>query len=927
MRLTRVAGTASDAEQAREVGVFIQGQAFVAPPRTVSDIAALLERAPTRDMPRREQDRALVEEDPPETQNRTDLVTFYLKRGEAAGRLGDSRRELADLRLAETLSRDSPDRVRDNVLFPLARAERSGGSVKDAIRYYAERVGYARNGVTRVSRMLDTAILEVDYGDINSAATRLAAARSLLEQFLGDQTTWSQINPTAAARFKRASADILMASGRNQQAADLYAAAIAEIDSGRTGLNAAVIRSTRASYVSALLRLDRIAEAETVARKVLLDALFDNGRNDVVTAFYVGQLGRVIAAQRRHSEAGKLFQTALDIFDAVGVIASARSRNETRVLLAGTLVREGRWDEAADLFATIEHDVGRDDPDYFERRFANSLDRALALKRTGRPAEAEAMAQRAAARSEETVGRKHYDTAQGLGMLGLIQAEAGDHEEALEAFQAALPILLSRSRQCDGDGASGTGKTYRLGLILESYINLMADIRGTDLEAAAGIDAAAEAFRIADTARSRIVQGALAASGARAAAGNAELAELIRREQDERKQISALFGLLANVRSLPANEQNPAAVLELRTEIDRLRDSRAALAQEIEEKFPDYASLANLKPATIESARAALRDGEALIATFVTGDRTFVWAVPKTGAVAFAAVPQGKNDIQLEVALMRSGLDTTGIEYIDEIAEFDLVAAHNLYTAILEPVEAGWREAQSLLVVPHGALGQIPFSLLVSEAVELAPEAGLLFSRYKAVPWLARTHAVTVLPSVASLESLRKLPPGNPERRALLAFADPFFSEAQAADAEAERSQVAALADRGAPSTRGRPAKLRAAPATRLIDSATLALLPRLPDTADEVLSVAAALGANLERDIFFGRRATEQAVKSLDLSGYRVLMFATHGLLPGDLDGLTQPALALPRRSLASNASISLTELIEESIWIVRNASWRATR
>ena len=148
MRLTRVAGTASDAEQAREVGVFIQGQAFVAPPRTVSDIAALLERAPTRDMPRREQDRALVEEDPPETQNRTDLVTFYLKRGEAAGRLGDSRRELADLRLAETLSRDSPDRVRDNVLFPLARAERSGGSVKDAIRYYAERVGYARNGVT-----------------------------------------------------------------------------------------------------------------------------------------------------------------------------------------------------------------------------------------------------------------------------------------------------------------------------------------------------------------------------------------------------------------------------------------------------------------------------------------------------------------------------------------------------------------------------------------------------------------------------------------------------------------------------------------------------------------------------------------------------------------------------------------------------------
>jgi hypothetical protein len=623
-----------------------------------------------------------------------------------------------------------------------------------------------------------------------------------------------------------------------------------DIELGRTGLNDAIIRSTRAKHASALLQLGRIAEAETIARQVLLDALFVVGRNDAVTGFYLGQLGRVIVAQGRYGEAETLFQTALDIFDAVGVTASARSRNETRNLLASTLVQQRRWDEASELFAAVQRDVGRDDPVYFKRRFAHNLDWMLALLRTGRTAEAEAMVRRVAARREEAVGRKHYNTAEALGMLGLVRAEAGDHEEALDALLAALPILLSRSRQ--SGGGDGTSRTYRLGLILESYIGLMADIRGTALETAAGIDAAAEGFRIADIARSRIVQGAVAASGARAAAGNAELADLIRREQDEQKQISALFGLLANVRSLPANEQDPAAVLELRTQIDKLRDSRAALALEIEEKYPDYASLANPKPATIASARAALRDGEALIATFVTQDRTFVWAVPKTGPVAFAAVPQGKNDIDLEVALMRSGLDTTGIEYIEDIADFDLVAAHNLYAAILEPVEAGWRQAKSILVVPHGALGQIPFSLLVSEPAELEPEAGLLFSRYQAVPWLARTHAVTVSPSVASLESLRKLPPGNSERRALLAFADPFFSEAQAAGAD-KLVQVAALAGRGAPSARTQPARLRRAPVTRLVDSATLALLPRLPDTADEVLSVAAALNADLERDIFTG--------------------------------------------------------------------------
>ena len=42
------------------------------------------------------------------------------------------------------------------------------------------------------------------------------------------------------------------------------------------------------------------------------------------------------------------------------------------------------------------------------------------------------------------------------------------------------------------------------------------------------------------------------------------------------------------------------------------------------------------------------------------------------------------------------------------------------------------------------------------------------------------------------------------------------------------------------------------------------------------------------------GERASEEAVKSLDLTPYKVISFATHGLVPGDLNGLTQPALAL---------------------------------
>ena len=71
-------------------------------------------------------------------------------------------------------------------------------------------------------------------------------------------------------------------------------------------------------------------------------------------------------------------------------------------------------------------------------------------------------------------------------------------------------------------------------------------------------------------------------------------------------------------------------------------------------------------------------------------------------------------------------------------------------------------------------------------------------------------------------------------------------------------------------------------------------MLPRLPDTADELKSIALALQADPSKVLNLGKQANEQAVKTMDLSGFKVLAFATHGLVPGELNGLTQPALAL---------------------------------
>jgi CHAT domain-containing protein len=62
--------------------------------------------------------------------------------------------------------------------------------------------------------------------------------------------------------------------------------------------------------------------------------------------------------------------------------------------------------------------------------------------------------------------------------------------------------------------------------------------------------------------------------------------------------------------------------------------------------------------------------------------------------------------------------------------------------------------------------------------------------------------------------------------------------------------------------------------------------------------------------------------VKKMDLSGFKIVAFATHGLVPGELDGLTQPALALSAPSLSGSEGDGLLTM-EEILSLKLDADW----
>ena len=111
-----------------------------------------------------------------------------------------------------------------------------------------------------------------------------------------------------------------------------------------------------------------------------------------------------------------------------------------------------------------------------------------------------------------------------------------------------------------------------------------------------------------------------------------------------------------------------------------------------------------------------------------------------------------------------------------------------------------------------------------------------------------------------------------------------------------------------------------------LLDPSKLRALAPLPETRDELRMTATSLGAAGE-SLVLGESASEATVRTMDLSRYRVVAFATHGLLPNELRCQSEPSLVLTPPVVASAAddgllaSSEIAQLLLDADWAVLSA------
>jgi CHAT domain-containing protein/Tfp pilus assembly protein PilF len=319
--------------------------------------------------------------------------------------------------------------------------------------------------------------------------------------------------------------------------------------------------------------------------------------------------------------------------------------------------------------------------------------------------------------------------------------------------------------------------------------------------------------------------------------------QLIQQEKDLREQLSALEEL--KLRLLRDNYREDRAA-QLDREIEELLLTYRDVRARIRATSPHYANLTQPQPLTVEQIQQQVVDQDTTLVTYALGkERSTVWVLNS----------QGLHSAQLP---SREAIEKAATEFREAVIAPTLRirrrqtegTAHILSTMILDPI-APYLEGERLAIMSDGGLQYIPWAAIAAPA-----------SVNTYTPLIVDYELVT-LPSASSLGQLRQdIAQRQPAPKTLAILADPVFSpEDNRLDPQIQ------------PPKDFLPPELeRSAREAGLI-------FDRLPFTQEEAEEILALLPPE-ETTQGFGFQASKAIATSPDISQYRILHFATHGLL-----------------------------------------------
>ncbi len=478
-------------------------------------------------------------------------------------------------------------------------------------------------------------------------------------------------------------------------------------------------------------------------------------------------------------------------------------------------------------------------------------------------------------------------------------------ESAVSSYRDAIKIIETlRAGSLRADEArttflASTKDVYDEAAAALSEMALQAGTAGAPLSAKA-LEYAAEAFRITEESRARSLLDLLGEIGGSITEGVP--ADLLKQKQENLDRQQEIAEILTGV-SISTEEQKKKPS-ELDAELEKLQTDYESIENQIRTASPRYAALSSAQPLTLAEVQQKVLDDHTVLLEYNLGpEASYMWAVTKDGVNLYklpdrTALDKLAMDLRAQLVPEKLQRRIVGIDVASDqqrglglaaavpqdTAPF-VAASRALYQAVIEPAVALIGEKR-LLLVPDGALNYVPFEVLVKQGEG---------SDFSTLAYLIKSNEIVYAPSASVVAAIRQQRT-KPSGRSMLIVADPVFNSADPRASKIAGTTTQAAETRGlgidsaitdvtgqSAATAAQSQKMQGLPLARLTGTRT---------EAQQISALAKTAGA--QSDVWLDLDASEDNINAREISKYRALHFATHGLLDAERPQFTGVVLSL---------------------------------
>jgi len=455
------------------------------------------------------------------------------------------------------------------------------------------------------------------------------------------------------------------------------------------------------------------------------------------------------------------------------------------------------------------------------------------------------------------------------GRLAGLLARVGRADEAIAIFSEIVA----------GSSAS-SGSERAVGSTLAPYFALLAE-RADDPAAVAEMFAASQILLRPGVARTQAVL-ARELSG-----GSSEAARLFRQSVSLTRETERARVDLTRLAALPQGAGVAARAAELRADIARMGEEQVATQARLSD-FPRYRVVA---PGALSLAdlQGQLRPGEVYYKLSVVDDALYA-IVASSGAARAFRLALTPDKLEVRVNALRATITTTQ-SGVQVTYPFNVELAHQLYDELFGAARAEIAAATHLIFEPDGAMLRLPPNILVMDQAgvdayraRVAASAENEFD-FRGLSWLGRDRDVSTAVSARAFRDLRSAPPSRATGQ-YLGF--------------------------------GQNKPIVASAGTRAVGDGCNwpTAVWGQPISPAELFSASAAVAADTggATEIVTGAAFTDSAIRSRgDLNDYRILHFATHGLVTAPRpDCPARPALVTSFGGDESDGLLTFAEIFD---------------